>query len=77
MFSFRAEFLKAAAVTLSFSSTNVIATNTPSNFCVKPILQYVEFLTFIFLQGWREQLYLPLTLTMQTERDFSHELMSL
>lgn len=51
MFSFRAEFLKAAAVTLSFSSTNVIAANTPSNFCIKPILQYVEFLTFIFLQG--------------------------
>lgn len=56
MFSFSIEFLKAFAVTLSFSLANVTAADILSNFCTGPILQYVEFLTVILLQGWKEQL---------------------
>lgn len=51
MFSFCVEFLKAFAIALSFSSANVTAADILSNFCTGPILQYVEFLTVILLQG--------------------------
>lgn len=45
MLSFRPDFLKALAVTFSFSLAKAIAASVPSSIRTGPILHYVAFLT--------------------------------
>lgn len=77
MLSIRPDFLKALAVTFTFSLAKAIAASVPSNICTGPILHYVAFLTSCCRAKEENSSQFSSFVALQIERCASYQLTSL